>query len=121
VAVSVLIVDDDAGLRRAAAELLRSRGFDVAGGAVNRTEALAALQHLRPDAVLLDVRLPDGDGLDFLRQLVAAGSAPSILLTSDPGAATHEVATQCGAVGFVPKLDLSETDWPIASAVDVSG
>jgi CheY-like chemotaxis protein len=111
VAVSVLIVGDDAGLRRTAAELLRSRGFDVAGEAANRTEALAALQHARPDAILLDVQLPDGDGLNFLRQLVAAGTTPPILLTSsDPGAASHEVATQCGAVGFVPTLDLAETD-----------
>jgi CheY-like chemotaxis protein len=111
VAVSVLIVDDDAGFRQTAAELLRSRGFDVAGEAADRSQALAALGRLQPDAILLDIHLPDVDGLDFLRQLTAIPSVPPILLTSsDPDAATHEVARQCGAIGFVSKTELADAD-----------
>jgi DNA-binding NarL/FixJ family response regulator len=111
VAVSVLIVDDDAGFRRTAAELLRARGFQVAGEAADGTEAVAALQRLQPDAILVDVQLPDADGLDLVRQLVAVDDAPRILVTSsDTNAVGDEEARELGAVGFVPKTELAETD-----------
>jgi CheY-like chemotaxis protein len=111
VAVSVLIVDDDDGFRRAAGELLRARGFRVAGEAADGKQALAALQRLQPDAILLDVRLPDADGLDLVRQLVAADGAPRILVTSsETDAVSDEEAKLSGAVGFVGKAALAEAD-----------
>ena len=110
-AVWVLIVDDDDRFRRVAGELLRARGFQVAGEAADGKQALAALQRARPDAILLDVRLPDADGLDLVRQLVAADDAPRILVTSsDSNAVSDEEAKLAGAVGFVPKAALAEAD-----------
>jgi CheY-like chemotaxis protein len=122
-AVSVLIVDDDAGFRRTAAELLRARGFVLAGEAANRDEAVAAVRRTRPVAILLDVHLPDGDGLELVAELLAAiGRAPLILLTSsDSRAATDEGARQCGAVGFVAKAELPDADLTAYFTGEVSG
>jgi CheY-like chemotaxis protein len=111
VSVSVLVVDDDRPFREAAGELLTARGFDVVGYAGRDDEAVAAVQQLRPDAVLLDVRLPGLDGLGLARRLSGGEKAPVVLLTSsDPNAANQSLAIECGAVGFVPKADLVDTD-----------
>jgi CheY-like chemotaxis protein len=58
---TVLIVDDDSQFRRIAAELLAGRGYRVIGEAGSAAEGLALASALRPDAVLLDIQLPDGD------------------------------------------------------------
>lgn len=110
--VSVLVVDDDQPFREAAAELLRARGFEVAGYAGNEDQAVVAVQQLRPDAVLLDIRLPGSDGFQVARRLSGSDGAPTILLTSsDPDIANQQLAITCGAVGFVAKGDLAGTDF----------
>jgi DNA-binding NarL/FixJ family response regulator len=64
---------------------------------------------VRPDAVLLDVNLPDGDGITLARQLAGVPWRPRIVLTSsDRDATTHEDAVEAGAVGFVAKDDLPD-------------
>jgi DNA-binding NarL/FixJ family response regulator len=104
---TVLIVDDDPQFRRAAAELLAARGYRVVGEAGSAAEGLALVSALRPGAVLLDVNLPDGDGLSVAAQLSADGG-PRVLLTStDAGAATARLVRGSGAVGFVAKIDLA--------------
>jgi CheY-like chemotaxis protein len=104
---TVLIVDDDPQFRRAAAELLGARGYRVVGEAGNAAEGLALASALRPDAVLLDVNLPDGDGLSVAAQ-VSADGGPRVLLTStDSGAATARLVRGSGAVGFVAKTELT--------------
>jgi CheY-like chemotaxis protein len=112
VSVSVLVVDDDQPFREAAAELLRARGFEVAGYACDEDQAVVAIQQLRPDAVLLDIRLPGSDGFQVARRLSSGDDAPTILLTSsDPDIANQRLAERCGAVGFVAKGDLAVTDF----------
>ena len=109
--IRVLIVDDNPEFRKTASGLLRSRGYIVAGEAGSREEALAAMSDLHPDAVLLDVHLPEGDGLALAGELLPDGEDARVLLTSsDDGAATDELAEQRGAVGFVPKSELAVTD-----------
>ena len=103
----MLIVDDDPVFRRAAAELLAARGYRVVGEAGSAAEGLAMASALRPGAVLLDVNLPDGDGLSVAAQLSPDGG-PRVLLTStDAGAATARLVRGSGAVGFVAKADLA--------------
>jgi CheY-like chemotaxis protein len=112
VPVSVLVVDDDKAFREAAAELLRARGFEVAGYAGNEDQAVVTIQQLRPDAVLLDIRLPGSDGFEVARRLSSGDDAPTILLTSsDPDIGNMQLAVRCGAVGFVAKGDLASTDF----------
>jgi two-component system chemotaxis response regulator CheY len=111
VPVCVLIVDDDPAFREAAGELLTARGFEVAGYAGDEDQAIVAVQRLRPDAVLLDIRLLGSNGLHLAQRISSADGAPAVLLTSsDPDIATQPLAVKYGAVGFVPKADLANTD-----------
>ena len=107
--VSVLVVDDDPRFRGLAARLLTARDMVVVGQAGTVREAMEVVGPLRPDAVLVDVGLPDGDGLTLSRQLAALPWRPRIVLTSsDHEATTHEGAVDAGAVGFVAKDDLPD-------------
>ena len=73
---SILIVDDDPGFGRAAAEMLTARGYRVLGQATSVAAALEQCDQLDPDAVLVDVRLPDGDGVALAEELRARPHAP---------------------------------------------
>jgi CheY-like chemotaxis protein len=106
---SVLIVDDDEGFGRAAAEILGDRGYRVVGVATSVADALTQCDLLAPEAVLLDVRLPDGDGVELAERLTARPHAPTVLLTStDRMAVPAEQLRRSGAYGFVPKTELAE-------------
>lgn len=107
--VSVLVVDDDIRFRRIAARMLTGRDMVVVGQVGTVAEAIDVVGALRPDAVLIDVGLPDGDGLTLARRLAALPWRPRIVLTSsDPDATTHEDALAAGALGFVAKDDLPD-------------
>lgn len=106
---SVLIVDDDEGFCRAAAEMLADRGYRVLGHVTTVVDALTRCDLLAPEAVLLDVRLPDGDGLELAGRLTARPHPPTVLLTStDRMAVPAEQLRESGACGFVPKIELAE-------------
>jgi DNA-binding response OmpR family regulator len=105
---TVLIVDDDAQFAQLASELLADLGYDVIGRARTVSEAIIECDRLRPDALLLDVRLPDGNGITLAKQLRAGRGAPNILLTStDREAVTPGQLRDSGATGFVPKTELA--------------
>lgn len=109
--MSVLIVDDNPGHRRVAHELLRARGYHVVGEAASAREALERTDQLRPDAILLDVRLPDGDGITIADGLSTRPDSPRILLVStDPDAVSTDDLVSCGAAGFVAKSRLAGVD-----------
>ena len=92
---TVLIVDDHEALRASAGALLQAGGFDVIGEASDGTKAIAAVTALRPAIVLLDVQLPDLDGLAVAERLAQAADPPMVVLdaqgrlllfnTRDPG------------------------------------
>jgi DNA-binding NarL/FixJ family response regulator len=104
----ILIVDDHAGFRASARRMLEAGGFEVAGEAEDAESARAAVSELTPDAVLLDVQLPDGDGIALATELVANGNAPDIVLCSSRSAEELGPAlTASGARGFVTKDELS--------------
>src|ERR1700758_474965 len=108
---SVLIVDDDHGFGRVAAEILTDRGYRVVGQATTAVAALAKCEHLRPEAVLLDVRLPDGDGVILAQRLRERPDRPAVLLTSsDRRAVLAGPLRASGASGFVPKTELARSD-----------
>ena len=110
-ATSILVVDDDSSFREAVSELLRVRGFEIVGHAADRNDAVAAVQMLDPDAVLLDIHLAVTNGFDLLRELMRLDDRLPVLLTSsDSGAASQSLAIERGAVGFVPKGELADAD-----------
>jgi CheY-like chemotaxis protein len=109
--VSVLIVDDDEGFFRAASELLHDRGYLVVGHANSGREAVTRAAELKPDAVLLDVHLPDQDGPSVAAELSRHEQPPLVLLTSTDGRAVDDdLVRTCDAVGFVPKTELPTAD-----------
>jgi CheY-like chemotaxis protein len=107
----VLIVDDDPRFRALARTLLEAFGYVIAGEAADGAEALAAARRVRPDAVLVDVQLPDTDGLMLASALANADPMVRILLTSTD-ATLVAPATLAGSAAhaFVPKDQLAVTD-----------
>ncbi len=78
--------------------------IDLVGEAATAAEALDMLRRLRPDVVLMDVRLPDGDGLEVARTLMDEGQATRIVLYSGAGTTRQaEQALEAGVSGFVLK------------------
>src|SRR5215216_1968921 len=106
---SVLVIDDDGAFRDLAVRILEAAGLVVVAEAATCASGLAAAGDVRPDAALVDVRLPDGDGVDLAREIAALPWRPRVVLTSsDPDAATPARARSVGAVGFVAKSDLPD-------------
>jgi DNA-binding NarL/FixJ family response regulator len=105
---TVLIVDDHDVFRASARALLEAEGFDVVGEAADGAGAVAAVAVLRPEIVLLDVQLPDLDGLAVAEQLAAAEDSPAVVLISSRDAAAYGPRLQgTRARGFIPKSGLS--------------
>ncbi|HWK26962.1 MAG TPA: response regulator [Solirubrobacter sp.] len=106
-APSVLVVDDDPAFRGLACRLLIAFGLVPAGEAGTAAAALAAAGALRPDAVLVDVGLPDRDGIALAGELTALPWHPRVVLTSsDADAASPADVRRSGAAAFVPKDQL---------------
>lgn len=105
---SILVVDDDASVRGLIARILRNWGHVVIGEAGSIAEALACADALRPDVVLVDIGLPDGDGFSLARQLTArTWPVRVVIFSSDADPANVAAAHRSGAVGFFPKDELS--------------
>jgi diguanylate cyclase (GGDEF)-like protein len=103
----VLLVDDDAGIRRALARLLERDGLAVSGVGSAR-EALAVFADRAPDLAVLDLRLPDADGIALCEQLRAQPSGrdlPIILLTGSDADDTLARAFDAGASDFARKSE----------------
>jgi DNA-binding NarL/FixJ family response regulator len=108
VATTLLIVDDHPSFRAKARELLEAEGFDVIGEAEDGASALAAIHELRPDAVLLDVQLPDMNGFEVAAKVTANGSGTTVVLVSSrDGSDFGPLVLESGACGFIPKGELS--------------
>jgi DNA-binding NarL/FixJ family response regulator len=104
---SVLVVDDDREFRELAARMLKAMGLEVVGEAGSVASAHMAAAELRPDAALVDVSLPDGDGLQLAEHLAALPWGPRVVITSSDRDATSPAdARDLGAVGFVAKENL---------------
>jgi len=108
---TVLIVDDHPSFRASVRRMLESAGYEVVGEAEDGIGALAAARRLRPELVLLDVRLPDIDGFKVARSLVDDSErTPQIVLVSshefdDLG----EAVRGNGVRGFINKGELTGT------------
>jgi two-component system nitrate/nitrite response regulator NarL len=110
---SILVVDDDRVFRGLARLVLVDLGFVVVGEAATAAAAIVAAHELKPDAVLVDVGLPDGDGLKLASELVALSWQPRVVLTSaDPHITRAEDVRQSGAGAFVPKDELANASLP---------
>jgi CheY-like chemotaxis protein len=127
---SVLVVDDDPVFRDLARDVLAAEGLVVVAEAESVEAALDIAHALRPDAVLVDIELPDGDGLTLARRISALPWRPRVVLTStDPDAANPEDVQRSGAEAFVAKHELPNAplerllgpDRPFQTRQDQSG
>jgi DNA-binding NarL/FixJ family response regulator len=108
-ATSVLLVDDDPAFRGLARRLLTAAGLGVIGEAGTVAAAAAAANQLRPDAALVDVGLPDGNGIALAEALAALPWRIRVVLTStDVNAASQQDVRRSGAERFVPKAELPD-------------
>jgi DNA-binding NarL/FixJ family response regulator len=101
---SVLLVDDHTVLREGLRRSLEASGIRVAGEAGDGRQAVEAAAALQPDVVLMDVALPDQDGIDTTRQLLERCPATQVvMLTMFADGATLQAAIRAGAVGYLVK------------------
>ncbi len=100
----ILLIDDDTALRATLAEQLRRDGEFVCSEAGSIAEGLATAKARRPDAILLDVGLPDGDGREACRQLRAMGILEPIIMVTASGAELDTIrGLESGANDYVAK------------------
>jgi DNA-binding NarL/FixJ family response regulator len=105
-----VIVDDDSSFLEAARALLESDGVTVAGVASTCAEAVQRVEALRPDVVLIDIRLGGESGFDAARQLAAGPRAAALIMISTYAEADYaDLIAESPVTGFLPKAELSAT------------
>src|SRR5690606_24898521 len=110
--IRVVLVDDSAFVRQAVQRMLTPlEGVEVIGAAGSASEGLALARTLRPDVIILDVNLPDGDGLDLLRRIMEVAPTAVLMLSTltTEGADVTMRALELGAVDFVDKASAGTT------------
>jgi two-component system KDP operon response regulator KdpE len=98
----ILVVDDEPSIQATMAPLLRSRGYDVISAMSGRS-ALAMVERLEPDLVVLDLGLPDMSGIDVCRLLRDGRAVPIIVLSARGAEADKVAALDAGADDYVTK------------------
>jgi DNA-binding NarL/FixJ family response regulator len=100
-----VIADDQALVRTGFRMILTANGIDVAAEAANGGEAVAAVRRTRPDVVLMDIRMPQMDGLEATRRILAGGGEDTRVLILTTYDLDHYVyaALTAGASGFLLK------------------
>lgn len=115
----VLIAEDEALIRLDLAEMLREEGYDVVGEAGDGQEAVELAEQLRPDLVIMDVKMPRRDGIDAAAEIAAKRIAPIVVLTAFSQRDLVEKARDAGAMAYLVK-PFSITDLIPAIEVAVS-
>jgi response regulator NasT len=99
----VLVAEDEALIRMDLVEMLEEEGYAVVGEAADGGAAVAMAMELRPDLVLLDVKMPVLDGLSAAEQIVAARIAPVVILTAFSQRDLVERAREAGVMAYLVK------------------
>jgi DNA-binding NarL/FixJ family response regulator len=108
--IRVLLVDDDALMRAGLASILSSDPtLDVVGEAADGRDAVERVDTLRPDVVLMDVRMPEVDGITATREVVAASDTRVVILTTFEDDEYIFGALTAGASGFLLKRTTPES------------
>lgn len=99
----VLVAEDEALIRLDLAEMLRDEGYEVVGEAGDGQEAVDLAESLRPDLVIMDVKMPRRDGIDAAREIAAKRIAPIVVLTAFSQRELVEQARDAGAMAYLVK------------------
>lgn len=99
----VLVVEDEALIRLDLAEMLTEEGYRIAGEAGDGEAAVAMARDLRPDLVMMDVKMPKVDGIDAAATIVEERIAPVVMLTAFSQRDLIERARDAGAMAYLVK------------------
>jgi response regulator NasT len=99
----ILVVEDESIIRIDIVESLRGFGYDVVGEAADGDAAVAMATELRPDLVVMDVKMPKMDGISAAEKLHQARIAPVLLLTAFSQKELVERASEAGVVAYIVK------------------
>jgi DNA-binding NarL/FixJ family response regulator len=115
---TVLVADDHRRFREALVALLELDGFEVVGQAADGADAVALAKQVRPDVVVIDLKMPVLNGLDATRLVRdALPSTPVVVLTAFTGDELERAALAAGATAFVAKdANLGELRAALAAA-----
>ena len=117
----VLVVDDETEVRLVLGEFLTGRGYEVAS-AESGLDAIAQLEKDRPDVVLLDVSMPEMDGVETLKRIVSLHpTLPVIMVTANADIVVTSQLLALGADDYIPKpFDLEYLDQAVSIQVSAS-
>ena len=115
----VLVAEDDSLIRMDLIEMLREEGYDVVGEAPNGQVAVDLTVQLKPDLVIMDIKMPIRDGIDAATEIAAKRLAPVVMLTAFSQRDFIEKARDAGAMAYLVK-PFTKTDLVPAIEVAVS-
>jgi two-component system chemotaxis response regulator CheB len=103
--LKVVVVDDSAYVRKTVTQMLtRSPFIEVVGTAQDGLEALDVVEKLNPDVVVLDLNMPEMDGVEFLRKQMPRRRVPVVVVSSSSASGEQvKAALDAGAVDFLQK------------------
>jgi len=100
----ILIVDDAAFMRMMLKDILTKNGYDVVGEAANGNEAVEKYKELSPDLITMDIIMPQCDGIEALKQIMALDTGAKVIMCSAMGQQAMVIESiQAGAKDFVVK------------------
>jgi two-component system, response regulator PdtaR len=99
----VLIAEDEALIRMDLAEMLREEGYEIVGEAGDGQEAVELAEQLKPDLVIMDVKMPRRDGINAAAEIASARIAPIVVLTAFSQYELVERARDAGAMAYLVK------------------
>ena len=103
VAPRVIVAEDEAIIRMDLIEMLREAGYNVIGEAANGREAISLARHLKPDLAILDVKMPEIDGISAAELIVSEKLAAVLMLTAFSQRELVERARDAGAMAYLVK------------------
>ena len=124
----ILVAEDEAIIRLDLAEMLTDAGYDVVGQASNGEQAVALATSLRPDVVIMDVKMPVLDGISAAEQIGKARICPVVMLTAFSQTELVERARDAGVMAYIvkpftasditPALDIALSRWSEIAALE---
>src|SRR6476619_7134022 len=99
----VLVCEDETIIRLDLCQLLESAGHQVVGEARDGAEAVRLARELEPDMILMDVRMPELDGVEAARQILAARQVPFVMVTAFAERDIVQQASEAGGFGYLVK------------------
>lgn len=99
----VIIADDDPIIRMDLREMMSAMGYSVVGEAADGKHAVELARSIHPDLMIMDIRMPELDGIEAARALTQENIAPVLLLTAYSEPDLVQRATQAGVIGYLVK------------------